>query len=85
MIWFDPSNANAVVTSSGSVTQLTNLGSLGSIANATVASGSLAPKLNTANSAFNHLPSVSFGYYGEDTPRGLDQQRPWERHANAVQ
>ena len=36
IVWFDPSNPNAVVTSGGSVAQLTNLGSLGALANATV-------------------------------------------------
>ncbi len=74
-IWYDPSNSSAVVTSGGSATQLTNLGSLGPVANATVVSGHLAPALNAANTAFGGrtgtgMPTLSFGYIGGDTLEG---------------
>ncbi len=52
------------------MTGLTNLGTLGSIANATVVGGRLGPTLNTANSAFNNMPTLSFGFSGGDTLEG---------------
>ena len=75
VIWFDPSNPGAVVTSGGSVAQLTNLGTLGPTANATArrpgaVASHLLPTLNAANTAFNSMPTVSFGFVGGDTPEG---------------